>query len=116
MRNADGRLGSACDLLAQLRSPGRSPSSECHAAEAGHAVLISLRRLNDARRRVIELRFMKGLSHKEIAGKMGRSEAAVNNLLCRGLHQLRGILGDPAKYFRDAPSSDPACPAKSARC
>ena len=105
-RNAEGPLTSFSDLFARLRSPQQTPSSEFAAVEAAHAALISLNRLNDTRRRAIEMRFIEGLSHKEIARKMGRSGAAVNSLLFHGLRQLRGMLGDAAKYFSDARSSD----------
>jgi RNA polymerase sigma factor (sigma-70 family) len=106
VRNAEAPLTSFSDLFAELRSPQQTPSSEFHAVEAAHAVLISLNRLNDSRRQAIEMRFIEGLSHKEIACKMGKSGAAVNSLLFHGLRQLRAMLGDAAKYFSDACSSD----------
>lgn len=106
VRDAGGPLTSFSNLFARLRSPQQTPSSEFHAVETAHAVLISLNRLNDTRRRAIEMRFIEGLSHKEIAAKMGKSGAAVNSLLFHGLRQLRGMLGDAARYFSDARSSD----------
>jgi RNA polymerase sigma factor (sigma-70 family) len=105
-RTGDTRLSSACGLFALLQSPGTTPSREFHRVEAGHAVLISLRRLTGAQRQALELRFIEGLSRTEIAHKMGTSEAAISGLLFRGKRELRRLLGDPAKYFSDAPSSD----------
>jgi RNA polymerase sigma-70 factor (ECF subfamily) len=108
VRDAGVSLTSFSGLFGRLQSPDQTPSTELHAIETGHAVLISLNGLNDARRQAIRMRFIEGLSRKEIAHRMGRSEAAVSSLQFHGLRQLRRMLGDAAKYFSDARSSDPA--------
>ncbi len=48
--------------------------------------------LPDDHRQVILLARLVGLSRKEIADEMGRSEVAVRNLLSRALSQLAEIL------------------------
>jgi RNA polymerase sigma-70 factor (ECF subfamily) len=114
MRDAAAPLTSFSGLFERLQSPHRTPSTELAAIETSHAVLISLHGLSSARRQAIKMRFMEGLSRKEIAQRMGRSEAAVSGLLFHGLRQLRGMLGDAAKYFSDTGSSEPGhAPAQS---
>lgn len=108
VRDVGTPLTSFSGLFERLQSPNQTPSTELHAIETGHAVLISLNGLNAARRQAIRMRFIEGLSRKEIAHRMGRSEAAVSSLQFHGLRQLRRMLGDAAKYFSDARSSDPA--------
>jgi RNA polymerase sigma-70 factor (ECF subfamily) len=108
VRDVGLSLTSFSGLFERLQSPGQTPSTELHAIETGHAVLISLNGLNAARRQAIRMRFIEGLSRKEIAHRMGRSEAAVSSLQFHGLRQLRRMLGDAAKYFSDVRSSDPA--------
>jgi len=108
VRDVGVSLTSFSGLFERLQSPHRTPSTELHAIETGHAVLISLNGLNAARKQAIRMRFIEGLSRKEIAHRMGRSEAAVSSLQFHGLRQLRRMLGDAAKYFSDARSSDPA--------
>ena len=105
-RDGDARLTSCSHLFANLRSPQRTPSREVHAAEAGHVILILLNVLNEPRRQAIKLHYIDGRSRAEIAREMGKTEAAVNSLLFHGLRQLRDLLGDAAKYFTDARSSD----------
>ena len=108
VRDVGVSLTSFSGLFERLQSPDQTPSTELHAIETGHAVLISLNGLNAARRQAIRMRFIEGLSRKEIAHRMGRSEAAVSSLQFHGLRQLRQMLGDAAKYFSDVRSSDPA--------
>lgn len=93
-------------LFARLRSPGRTPSRELHAHEAAHAVLIALGRLGEPRRTAVELRYIRGLSRGEIAGRMGKSEAAINSLLFNGLRDLKGYLGNAGRYFSDCRSTE----------
>ena len=108
VRDVGVYLTSFSGLFERLQSPDQTPSTELHAIETGHAVLISLNGLNAARRQAIRMRFIEGLSRREIAHRMGRSEAAVSSLQFHGLRQLRQMLGDAAKYFSDVRSSDPA--------
>jgi RNA polymerase sigma-70 factor (ECF subfamily) len=110
LHDSGARLTSMSGLFARLQSPQRTPSREMHAAEAGHMVLILLNTLKDARRRAIEMRYLEGRSHNEIARELGKSAAAVNSLLFHGLRELRDLLGAAGKYLTDARSSD-AVPA-----
>lgn len=55
---------------------------------------LALRRLSEAQRQVITLRFLQGLSTIETARILARSPDAVKKLQARGLEALRGLL-DP---------------------
>lgn len=59
-------------------------------AEAVRAVL---GRLTEEQREVIALRFVEGLSTREIAATVGRQEGAVRALQMRALHSLRRAIG-----------------------
>jgi len=103
---ADNRRTSLTDLFARVASPGKTPSRDVAASEAAHAVQIALSRLPDDRRRAIQMRYLEERSRPEIAREMERSEAAVNSLLFNGLRDLRARIGDVARFFSDARSSD----------
>lgn len=63
-------------------------------------------------RTVLRLVRMDGLSIKEIAKQMGRSESAVHNLLLRATRQLRQSFGDTESlnlgdgHFEDTRTTD----------
>ena len=103
---AQNRRTSLTDLFARVASPRRTPSRDAAATEAAHAVQIALSCLPDDRRRAIQMRYLEERSRPEIAREMQRSAAAVNSLLFHGLRDLRRRLGDVAKFFSDARSSN----------
>jgi RNA polymerase sigma-70 factor (ECF subfamily) len=53
-----------------------------------------LERIPETQQEAIRLRYVEGLSLKDISEKMGKSEMAVAGLLKRGLRSLREFLGD----------------------
>lgn len=71
-----------------LADPGPSPSAIVCRQERHHALEIAISTLPEHYRRVIELRYGKGLGFKEIAPEINRSEAATRQLWCRALHEL----------------------------
>lgn len=104
--NAAQRQSSFEDLFSRLGARQKTPSREVSAQEARHAVQVALSRLPDDRRRAVHLRHIEGHSRKEIAGIMHTTEAAVNSLLYRGLIELRGHVGEAAKFLSDARSTE----------
>jgi RNA polymerase sigma-70 factor, ECF subfamily len=97
--NAQRRMTSFSMLFARLQSPQRTPSRDVRAEEAAHTVGISLAALPDEHRRAIELRFVEGLSRREIAAQLHKSEASVNSLLFNALRRLRTMLGKATHYL-----------------
>jgi RNA polymerase sigma-70 factor (ECF subfamily) len=83
------RLG---DLLA---ASGSSPSRQAARHEQELLLAEVLAQLPGDYREVIILRNLEGLSHEEIAGRMGRSVGAVRMLWVRALERLRKELDRP---------------------
>ena len=109
------RSSSLAGLLAQFGAARRTPSRELSMREAADAIHVALSDLGADRRRAVLLRFVEGLSLKEISQKMGKSYAAVNSLLFHGLRELRTKLGRATRFFSDARSADvPATQASKA--
>lgn len=69
------------------------PAREAGAADDARRVRAALAQLSEDRRQVIVLRFVDGLSAREIGAVLGRSEGAVRVLQHRALRELAGILG-----------------------
>jgi RNA polymerase sigma-70 factor (ECF subfamily) len=69
------------------------PAREAGAAEDARRVRRALAELSEDRRQVVLLRFVDGLSAREIGTVLGRSEGSVRVLQHRALRELSGILG-----------------------
>ena len=100
------RSASLGGLLAQIAASRQTPSREVARQEATTALQSALADLCDDRRRAVVLRFIDGLSPKQIADRLGKSYAAVNSLLFQGLRELRVRLGHAARFFSDVRSVD----------
>jgi RNA polymerase sigma-70 factor, ECF subfamily len=83
------RLGNA------LAAPGSSPSEQAVRHELELRLADALARLPADYAEVILLRNVEGLSHDEIAGRMGRGVGAVRMLWVRALARLRQELDAP---------------------
>jgi RNA polymerase sigma-70 factor (ECF subfamily) len=88
IEQASGKLG---DLLAARQS---SPSRRLAREEEALELAGALARLPTPQRDAVELHHLQGLSLKELAEHLERSEAAVAALLHRGLERLRELLED----------------------
>ena len=60
--------------------------------EEASQMLVGLGRLPAEQQTILTLRHFEGLSHKEIAGRLGKSEAAVRQMWVRALKGLREAL------------------------
>jgi len=78
------------DLLSRLED--REPGYD--ALERGSVVRQGLAALDERERRIIVLRFLKGLSQSEIAAEVGISQMHVSRLLRRALESMRGQLDE----------------------
>lgn len=85
---------SSRQLGSMLAIPGQSPSS--HAVQREEEVMLAavLAKLSDDHREVIMLRNMQGLSHEEVAHRMGRTVGAVRMLWVRALAEVRRAISD----------------------
>lgn len=75
-----------------------SPSQQYEVKEAMRRVEAAFDQLPDDYREAVTLHKLCGLSHQEIAERMGRSEGAVRNLVYRGISRLALLVdgGDTA--------------------
>ncbi len=61
-------------------------------ADTSAAIEAAMLELSSLHRRVLELKFIAGMSHAEVAQQIGRTEANSRKLLERALVNLRGEL------------------------
>ena len=72
-----------------------SPYRDAVAAERTRRVREALDSLDPAERRVVELSFFEGWTHREIAHQLSEPLGTVKTRIRRGLLQLRSLLGGP---------------------
>jgi RNA polymerase sigma-70 factor (ECF subfamily) len=85
-------IRSSLCLQQMLVSTGPSPSSQAAKHEQELKLADVMARLPDDHREVIVLRNLEGLSHAEVAARMGRSVGAVRMLWIRALAQLKSAM------------------------
>jgi RNA polymerase sigma-70 factor (ECF subfamily) len=83
-------------LRTVLADAGPSPSEQAARHEQEVRLAEVLSRLPDDYREVIVLRHLEGLSHEEVARRMGRGAGAVRMLWLRALSRLRREMPTPA--------------------
>jgi RNA polymerase sigma-70 factor (ECF subfamily) len=89
-RKAEGsQFGDVVGFLEQLAVYSRTPSASAISHEIANSVQQSLGSLKPDYRKVISFRYLKGLSIRETAKLMGRSETAVTLLSRRSLKALK---------------------------
>jgi RNA polymerase sigma-70 factor, ECF subfamily len=86
---------SSARLGAGLVAEGSSPSAGAERAEARLELAALLARLPEEYRDVIVHRNLEGLTHEEVAARMGRSVSAVRMLWIRALARLRALTAEP---------------------
>ena len=92
LRSRGRRRASSLDGVAEPIADV-DPAGVVGIAEESRRLRRALEALPDDRRQVVILRFVDGLSAREIGAVLGRSEGAVRVLQHRALRQLAGILG-----------------------
>jgi RNA polymerase sigma-70 factor (ECF subfamily) len=75
-------------------APNADPAGLVAHADEMRRVLAALATLPDERRQVVLLRFVDGLSSREIGEVLGRSPGAARVLLHRAIRDLAELLGD----------------------
>jgi RNA polymerase sigma-70 factor (ECF subfamily) len=78
----------------QHAAPGADPAGVVARADEGRAIRAALARIPADRRQAVLLRFVDGLSAREIGAVLDRSEGAARVLLHRALRDLARELGD----------------------
>lgn len=80
------------DALKDLADPGQDGEERFAAQEQKEEILAALRTVNLEEQEAIAGKYLNDLSNAEIAEFLGKTEAAVRQLQCRGLKKLRLIL------------------------
>jgi RNA polymerase sigma-70 factor (ECF subfamily) len=77
-----------------LAAPTSTPSQQASQREQGVLLAEALERLPADYREVLVLHYLEGLSHPDVARRMGRTIDSVKNLWARALGRLRRSLGE----------------------
>lgn len=85
---SESNEGTGADLYASLCSFGGSPSEHAIAREQAERIERAIDQLTPEQREVLLLARVVGLSHREIAQRLGATEVAVRSLLSRGSLRL----------------------------
>ncbi len=97
-RETSGRFQSSTSegesIVNWIPSDSSSPSQRAMKGEAAASLAICLTHLPDTQSEAIRLRYLEGLSLRDIANKMEKTEMAVAGLLKRGLKSLRSDLAE----------------------
>jgi RNA polymerase sigma-70 factor, ECF subfamily len=86
--------GSSLGMEHLIPSETSTPSQRLMKNEAAAILATYLEQIPETQQEAIRLRYLEGLSLKEISDKMGKSEMAVAGLLKRGLRALRNGFGE----------------------
>ncbi|MFN9436980.1 MAG: sigma-70 family RNA polymerase sigma factor [Planctomycetota bacterium] len=89
MATPTGDPGSEVQLANILPAETSTPSQRIMRDEAAVVLATCLEQIPDTQREAIRMRYLEGMSLKEISKKMDKSEMAVAGLLKRGLQGLR---------------------------
>ena len=91
LRSRQRQQAASLEAVAEPRAHA-DPAGLFSLAEEARGLRRALEQLPDDRRQVVVLRFVDGLSAREIGAVLGRSEGAVRVLQHRGLRQLAEML------------------------
>ncbi|HEX7171081.1 MAG TPA: sigma-70 family RNA polymerase sigma factor [Candidatus Limnocylindria bacterium] len=92
LRGRGRRRAASLEVVGEPISGAADPAAAVTAADEARELRRALRTLSDDRRQVVVLRFVDGLSAREIGLVLGRSEGAVRVLQHRALRELAAIL------------------------
>lgn len=92
IRRRDRTFVAPVDESVAQRSPDQAPNPAV-VAEDRSLIQTALAQLPEPQRRVIELAFFEGLTHSEIATRLGEPLGTVKTRARLGLDRLRGVLG-----------------------
>jgi RNA polymerase sigma-70 factor, ECF subfamily len=90
---------SVISLLRLAAAHGRTPSQSVALSELAGRMRVAVEQLSERHAEVIRLRYLEGLSVREAAERMQRSEGAVMMLCGRALRKLIDVVGDPSRFF-----------------
>ena len=87
-----GARGESTGLVNMLVASITSPSAAFSRQQKQHQLVSAMQQLTDEQQRVLQLRYGQGLSSKEIAAELGKSDGATRVLLTRSLKKLEQLV------------------------
>lgn len=93
-RRSRGRDLEDFDQWERLPAPGPAPEETLLSEERVNALAKALEALPERERDILLLRFYSGLTSKEVAARMGLSDANVRYLQSRAVGRLRSLLAE----------------------
>ncbi len=93
-KRGGGRLADVSPSIAEglgiTETPAAFPTASQIAVDREHAerLELAIQRLPEDQRQIVSMKHLRGMSHEEIAGALGRSETACRMLLRRGMVRL----------------------------
>jgi RNA polymerase sigma-70 factor (ECF subfamily) len=95
-RAQPGTLALEPDKFPEPAAPGATPEEESVLGERRMRVQQVLRELPPEQREALVLAFFAGLTHAELAAKLGEPLGTIKSRIRMGLVRLRGLLEEPA--------------------
>ncbi len=83
------------DAAAARSSDGPGPHEECERSERRRRVASAMAQLSPEQREAITTAYFSGLSHSEIAARLGKPLGTIKTRIRLGMMRLREILGPP---------------------
>src|SRR5260370_2695960 len=114
IRRRDRTFVAPVDESVAQRSPDQAPNPAVAAEDRG-LIQTALAQLPEPQRRVIELAFFEGLTHSEIATRLGEPLGTVKTRAPLGLDRLRGALGGERLAAARTAASSTASRPRTAR-
>jgi RNA polymerase sigma-70 factor (ECF subfamily) len=91
-RLADAALRQDAGIAPAMGNPPADPAEAVDHGERRRKVIAAMDTLGDDQRAVVELAFYQGMSHSEIAARLGAPLGTVKTRLRSAMHTLRGAL------------------------
>jgi RNA polymerase sigma-70 factor (ECF subfamily) len=91
-REAASRLEPGGDSVPEVQDPSPSALDRAVSDEAGRRLMACLDQLEEVQKRAILLAYFDGLTHEELAARIGSPLGTVKSWIRRGLQRLKGCL------------------------
>lgn len=85
------------EVLGRIAAPGSAPEQVVAEEQTVGELLEAVRQLDEEEQQVVVLRFVEGLTHREVAEIIGKSEEASRVIQYRAIQRLQRVLTDQGR-------------------